>query len=172
MADFYGTVAGYKAYQTLRGRTIDVSVTDPMIQAALQVGSEWLDGHYGPAWSDGWTFKSGQRSQIREWPRTGFVDYNGYAIANDEIPREVENSTYEATQRQIAATGSLTIDYTATPYRMAQVDGAVRVEYNLMADVGDLQPQIAIIDQILYPLLKSAYASGNLSRLGGAVDRV
>lgn len=172
MADFYGTTAGYRAYQAARGRTIDAGVTDAIIQAALQVGSEWLDGHYGPAWSDGWTFKTGQRAQIREWPRTGFVDYNGYAIANDEIPREVENSTYEATQRQIASAGSLTVDFAASQYKSAQVDGAVKVEYNIATDVNDLQPQIAIINQILYPLLKSPYAGGNLSGMSGVGERV
>lgn len=163
MPDFYGTVAGYKTYQEDRGREIEDSDAD--IQVGLLKASEYIDGRYGPTWASGDTYKTGQRAQVREWPRVGFVDVYGYPIDNAEIPREIENATYEAAMREIATPGTLTKDFTPSKYKQAAVDGAVSVTYNTALSAQDIQLQIPELDAILYPLLNgpSAVVTSSLS---------
>lgn len=165
MADFYGTLDGYKDYMTARGRATDLS-DDDEINAALLVASEWLDGTYLTMFMG---LKVGGRAQIREWPRTGVVDIYGYAIPSDSVPREVERATYEAAQRQVDKPGSLTLDYVPNKYKRASVDGAVSVEFAGVTSSADIQAQFTIIDQILAPLLMES--AGNYSSLSGDVAR-
>lgn len=172
MADFYGTATGYRAYWTARGRVVDPTLDDDDIQAALLVASDWLDNRYRPIWGNGWTFKVGQRDQVREWPRSGYVDYQGYGVDSTTVPIEVQNATYEAAYRELASAGSLTKDYTASKYKSASVDGAVSVTYNTDIIAADVQLQMPEIDAILYPLNASAYANGNLSGKSGRAERV
>lgn len=170
MADFYGTAAGYEAYLLARNYP-PTDATDAEIEAALLVASEWLDARYGPMLAAGCTNKTGGRAQVREWPRAGFVDVYGYAIGQTEIPREVEHATYEATLRQLANPGSLSVDYTPSKYKRAAVDGAVSVEYAGYSSAYDLQTSIPIIDGIMYPLI-SSQTGANLSGLSGKAVRV
>lgn len=145
MADEYGTDAGFRTYHTARGSDV-VAFTDPAIAAARLVASEWLDSRYKRSFPG---LKVGQRSQIREWPRTGAIDSNGYVIVSDSIPTEVENATYEAALRQLISPGSLSVDWTPNKYRRASVDGAVSVDYREFSSAAEVQTQFAIIDEIL-----------------------
>lgn len=170
MADFYGTVAGYTAYVLARDYDVPIK-TDDEIEAALLVASEWLDGRYSSVWVSSGTFKTGQRAQVREWPRNGYVDVYGYALSSTEIPREIENATYEAAIRELANPGSLTVDYTPGKYKQVSVDGAVSVTYAGFTSAYDTQLDIPIIDGIIAPLV-NGFQSGNLSGLTGHVYRV
>ncbi len=170
MADFYGTAAGYTAYALAREYDVPASTEDE-IEAALLVASEWLDGRYSSVWVNSGTFKTGQRAQVREWPRNSYVDVYGYPIGSTEIPREIENATYEAAIRQLANPGSLMVDYTPGKYKEVAVEGAVSVVYAGFTSAYDTQLNIPIIDGILYPLT-AAYGGGNFSALTGHVYRV
>lgn len=169
MPDFYGTVQGYTAYMEARGRFVDPD--DEAVQQGLLIASEYVDGRYAATWVNGNTYKTGQRAQVREWPRVGFIDCYGYAIGNDEIPREVENATYEAAARQIAKPGSLRKDFSPSAYKQASVDGAVAVTFNSAATAADVQLQIPEIDAIMYPLVNGPSASVT-SSLSGKILRV
>ena len=160
----YGTVAGFRAYHIARGRNTD-EWDDDEVEAAKLIASEWLDGRYRGQFPG---LKVGQRAQVREWPRNGGVDRDGYAIPAGSVPAEVENATYEATLRQLATPGSLSVDWTPPKYKRASVDGAVSVEYAMFAGAADVQTRFIVIDDILATILTGC---GDTSSLSGATAR-
>jgi hypothetical protein len=164
VVDNYVEVTPFRAYHTARGRDTSQWL-DPAVIAAGLVASEWLDGSYRASFPG---TKVGYRAQVREWPRTGADDADGYAIASDSVPQEMYNAAYEATYRELTSPGSLLKDYTPGKYKRASVDGAVSVEYATFNAASDIQTQFAVIDQILAPILTG---EGNLSSLSGAVGR-
>lgn len=169
MADFYGTAAGFIAYHTARGRATAIAdFDDPEIEAALLIASEWLDGKYFVNFSG---YKTGQRDQIREWPRYGTFDNEGFSLPSDAVPREVENATYEAALTQLVSPGSLSVTFTPGKYKSARVEGAVSVEFAQFSSAFDIQTQFPIIDAILAPIL-SGYGSNAFSAMSGAGVRV
>lgn len=171
MADFYGTIQGYKDYHTTRGRATEIATQDDTeIQAALLVASEWIDAQYRSVWISTGTTKVGQRAQIREWPRYAFVDAYGYAVPSDSVPIEVNNATYEVALREVITPGSLSQDFTPAKYKSASVDGAVSVTYNTDISATDVQIEIPVIDGILAPLL-GFEGVGNMSAMSGRVVR-
>lgn len=175
MPDFYGTAANYKAYVEARTGTAPAQA-DAVIEAALLVASEWLDGKYASSFISApsnspirygvgvyaSTYKTGGRDQIREWPRMGFTDRYGYPIPNDQVPREIENATYELTKRHLATPGSLQVDVQPSAFKRVSVDGAVSVEYAGLS-AAELQLQIPVIDGILANLLASGSEISGMS---------
>lgn len=155
---FYGTATGFLAYCLARGIT-PASTDEDVIEAALLVTSEWLDGVYRSYFPGE---KVNGRSQDREWPRTGAVDAYGYVIPDGIIPVEVENATYEANIRQLANPGSLTVDFTTSKYKSVTVHGAISVDYDQSLDASYVQPNFPKVDQILYPILITDVLSGAL----------
>ena len=149
MAEFYGTVDGYRQYCFDRN-TNNVNHPDDKIQAALVVASEWLDAEYRGSFPG---LKVGLREQVREWPRTGAQDIYGYAISEASVPVEVVNATYEAAIRELTSSGSLSVDYTPARYKRASIDGAVDVEYRHFDSPSEAQTRIMIVDQVLRPVL-------------------
>lgn len=177
---YYGDVAGFKQYCEDHAYDVPATVDDDQIIGSLLVASEWLDGHYRAAFmaplkgqpmmyrgtylGDIGTYKSGRRAQVREWPRTGFIDSYGDPIANDEIPREIISATYEVAFRQCITPGALWKDFTLGAYRQVSIDGAVSVTYNVALSAADIQLQIPAVDAILSALLGSiAGVQGGLS---------
>lgn len=165
MAECYGTVDGYRLYCFDRNN-LHANDPDDKIQAALVVASEWLDSQYRNSFPG---LKVGQRAQVREWPRTGAQDIYGYAIDQTTVPVEVINATFEAAHRELDNAGSLSVDYTPSRYKRASVDGAVDVEFRHFDNVSDVQVRIAIVDQILRPILTSQ--QGMLSNTVGQAIR-
>lgn len=171
MADFYGTVQGFEDYITARGYEIPAVADDEDIAISLLVGSEWLDYRYISNWISSGTYKNGGRAQVREWPRSGYIDAYGYAVASDAVPFEIERATYEAALRNLNALGSLMKDYTPNKYTQASVEGAVSVTFADFGSAYDTQLQIPVIDGILTPLLGSVLTA-NVSSLSGATLRM
>lgn len=157
MADYYGTVNGYRTYCIARN-SLHSNEAEDKILAALLVASEWIDATYRASFPG---LKVGLRAQVREWPRTGAQDIYGYAISENSVPTEIENATYEATHREIESQGSLSTDYTPAKYKTASVNGAVSVEYRAFDSAAEAQTRINIVDQILRPVLTGI--SGTLS---------
>lgn len=160
MPDFYGTAQGFRDYHEARGRNVDGFDDDPEVEAGLLVASEWLDARYGSSFPG---TKVGMRSQTREWPRNSAADRDGYVIPADAVPVEIERATYEATLRQLAAPGSLSVDWTPSKYKRASVDGAVSVEYAGFSMAMDAQTRFTVIDEILAPILSLDRGSSMLS---------
>lgn len=158
---FYGTVVGADDYHTERGNTAWTAITDEDAKtAALVVASEWIDGKYASSFGG---LKVGQREQVRQWPRNSAQDRDGYAIANDAVPVEVEHATYEAALRQLAAPGALAVDVTlAQGIREVAVEGAVSVKYAGGSSIYDYQLSIPAVDRAIAPVLTGASSSSGL----------
>ena len=167
MADFYGTVADFKTYHNARGNVI-AAYEDDDIQAAILLASEMIDFRY--FYTDYIGDKTGGRDQVREWPRIGAYDKDEHVIDSAEIPREVENATYEAALKHLASNGVLFVDYTPPKYKSVSVDGAVSVTYSEFGSSSEVQTRFAVIDSILYPLLR--YSGAGYSVLSGDSVRV
>lgn len=165
---FYGSVAKFKTYHQERGRT--VSWTDPVIEAALLVASEWLDGAYAQLWVG---TPTGGFTQERLWPRTDATTNTvpPYTFTDSEIPVLVENATYEAAFRQATSPGSLLVDFTPSKYKSVRVEGAIQAEYMNFFQSSEVQTQIAVVQTLMYPLI-NASAQAFFSILSGPVTRV
>lgn len=149
MVDFYGTAAGFTAYHTARGTDVSAYTDDTEIESALLVASERLDGMTSGMWMG---YKVGQRDQTREWPRSGVVDADGYAVSSDTVPDEIDRATYELALRQLASPGALMVDYTPSKYTRVSIEGALSVSYASVS-AGDIQTQYPVVWQILSGLI-------------------
>lgn len=161
----YGNAEDFKKYHQERNREIPESWTDSYIDSALLMASEWIDHNYGSFFVG---YKTDGYKQEREWPRlSAYVKYYPYTTINsNEIPREVEQATYEVAFREATNAGSLNADFKPNNYKAVSVEGAVSVEYNTSLSGSDLQLQIPIVDKILYYLLTSCDSdySGKVTR--------
>lgn len=151
MADYYGTASGFRAYLTARGITLPTgSDNDTTVNARLLVASEWLDARFRESFPGR---KTNGRAQLREWPRIGASDEEGYTIDSAVPPVEVEYATYEAARRDFASQGILSKDYTPNQYQRASVSGAVSVDYTNFNSASETQIQIQIVIDILSRIL-------------------
>lgn len=179
----YGDVTGYKQYALDRNwPAATTAFDDSDILSALLVASEGLDNRYRSSFSG---YPTGQRAQVRAWPRAGAwataggdlrpvygSQYftNGYAIPIDEIPDEILRATYEMARRELATPGALSKDFTlANSFRQVTVQGAVSVTYAGATSAADAQLVIPIVDGILQPILTGI---GAVSGLSGRTVRV
>jgi len=162
----YGNTTDAKAFWTARGYTVPGSWSDANIDKARLVVSEWIDARYAAGFAGE---KTGQRDQVREWPRAGSHDVHGWAFENDEFPRELLDAVYLATFYQMTTPGTFSVTYTPPKYKRAAVDGAVSVEYVQFNYAYEIQAQYPLIDQAIAPII--ARAGGNLSMLSGAIGR-
>lgn len=159
----YGTVAGYHTYHTERG-TLNGSHSDAKVLEALLVASEWIDNNYRSMFPG---LKVGMREQVREWPRSGALDYYGHAVSSVGTPVEIVNATYEAASIHLAGTVALSVNFTPAKYRSVSVDGAISLEYANFSNSQEVQTQFKRIEEILALLItiKGAANSG-LSGVG------
>lgn len=156
--DFYGTAAGYTAYHTARGRDVS-GQTEPDIEQALLVSSEWLDGSFD--WPG---YKVGTReTQTRDWPRSWVHDRDGYLVDHLTVPTEIEHATYEVAYRYLADNTVLSPDFTPEKYKRVTIDGALSVEYRGL-DAAAAQKQFPVLGVILASIIggraTSALSSG------------
>jgi len=161
----YGTVEGALEYFAARGVST-VGWDDHSILADLVVASAYIDGRYRQRLMSGaWVsmfpgVKTGGRAQELEWPRTGATDYAGEEIPDDEIPREVEQATYEAALLNHNDPGSLAPAWIATSQVVKEKVGPVEVQYSDASSSGPWPanfPVFPLIDGIIAPVLVSGF---------------
>lgn len=168
MTVIYGTRAGADAYHLARNRPAWAALDNDAKDAALLLGSEYVDGRFRARFSG---TKVGGRAQEREWPRDDAVDRDGNELVNTEAPFEVINASYEAALREALSPGSLRPDVTPAKIKKSEtVFGAVSVDYVAGATAADLYPVVVVIDQIIAPVLVAA-ASTVSDLSGGSVRR-
>lgn len=159
MPDFYGTAAGFKTYWTARGGDALVLATDDdQIEIGLLIASEWIDAAFRGQFEG---LKVGGRNQIREWPRIGVQDIDGYYVG-EALPREVENATYQAAYRQLKTPGIFYRDYTPSKYRNVAITGAISVQF-AVGSAFDFQTQMPAIAAVLAPVLIGGSSFSGLS---------
>ncbi len=154
----YGDVDGFVAYCEAMGYALQaVSPTSPSdeLKGALLRGSTYIDGRYRVQFPGK---RAGGRSQVREWPRTGAYDAECNAIADDVVPDEVIEATYEAAFREEENPGSLTPDFVGTDVVTSEKVGSLAVTYanSSTTRACDAYPVVGTIDAILAPLLGAA----------------
>lgn len=165
MADFYGSVAGFKTYHTARGNAFEDN--DPSIQSALYRGSASVDGLGVKPMPDGsymtlWPgIKTGGRQQLRAWPRDGGADNEGNEIPAGVVPVEVEQATYEMALREQVAPGSTAPDYNPSGLVKREKVDVLETEYFGASDVAPganpVRPVISVVMELLAPLLLPDY---------------
>lgn len=161
----YGSVSAADTYHTARGNTTWTG-DDATKTIALVRASDYIDGRYryqlpSGAWASMFRgTKTDGRSQDAEWPRTDATDYEGEEIADDTVPTEVLNATYEAALRELVTPGILSPDFVPSEQAKREKVGPVEVEYfgTMGADGKPAnRPVIPAIDEILAPLLIRPY---------------
>lgn len=168
---YYGNVDDFKTYCMSRGKSLPETWTDEMIESALLVSSEWLDGEYENIFIG---YKANGYKQERSWPREAAVvqSYPYYLFAKDEIPAQIEKATYEAAFRNLTSPGSLQVDFTPNQYSSVRVEGAISVEYNSsLTYASDIQTEIPIIQTLMSDLIDYD-KPGSFSRVSGRASRV
>lgn len=146
MPDFYGTEADFDAYCEARG----ITPADGDVEPALLRASVWIDGMFRSRFSG---TRTEGRDQVRQWPRTGATDVDDEDIADDEVPVEVEQATYEAALRELTRPGSLTPDYVASTQVKRKKVGPIEVEYRDAYGADAVRPCVSVVEDILAPLL-------------------
>lgn len=161
----YGTLEGALAYHTARNNDAWLNAPDSPDSpddyryAALMRGSDYIDAVYGSRYPGS---RTDGRAQDRPWPRKNATDQEGNEIADDEVPVEIEQATYEAALRELESPGSLLPDYIAAErVRRERVEGAVEIEYSdkFQGAAGAI-PVVSLIDGILEPLLGKKTKTG------------
>lgn len=170
MSNKYGTASGFTLYVVERNYSAPAA-SDDDIESALVVASTWVDSRTRSAVDSSSSYKTGGRDQERDWPRTSWIDRDGYAIPAGAVPREIEQATYEAALRQLRSPGALTVDFTpGKAIRQAAVAGAVSVTYAGGGSVSDAQLMIPTVDAILASLIGDRRSTS--SSLSGGTLRV
>jgi hypothetical protein len=162
---YYGSLAGFRAHHTARGVTTS-AYADAAVLIQLLVASEWLDAKYRSRYSG---IKYGNRTQIREWPRSDAYDVHGWSIPYDSVPVEVEAATYEVTLKVLQTPDVLNKDFAPSKYSQVSVTGAVSVQYMNSRDIADVQTRFAIVEQAVSPVLTRG--NGALSAVSGDTYR-
>lgn len=172
----YATVAEATTYLTARGKDDEwMLVADQ--EAAIALGSDYVDQRFRKKTASGWQSmfsgrKSGGRSQYREWPRDGAVDYYGDEIPDGVIPDEVKYAAIEAAL--IAGQDGTELFPPTVPGEQGAVTkekvGPIAVEYaepqqSDSTDLGaEYLPTFPEIQRIIAPLLTGpgagVYSSG------------
>ena len=148
--NIYGSVSGFRSYHLARG--IDIgSYTDAKIAAQLLNATEWIDATFRNDFQ-GWKLEP--FTQEREWPRTGVVDYYGYAVLSTVVPVQIERATYEAAFRMLQNANAFNPVVTGNKYKRVSIDGALSVEYANQT-IESMREQVPIIGQVLSALLES-----------------
>lgn len=158
MPDFYSTVAEADAYHEARGNTAWAGTAKEaaLLRASVYIDSLGLQQLPSGTWVSRFPgVKTGSRAQVREWPRTGAVDYEGTPIPAGEVPIEVRQATYEAALRELTEPGSLNPDYVPASLVKRDKAGPWEEEYFAPAEgTNPNQPILSIVLALLAPVLR------------------
>lgn len=164
-ADAFISLTYFKAYCDARGHTYG---TDTLIEQAIIRATDFLSDSYH--WQ-GFKLKERGHSdgeQALAWPRTYVQDRNGYAVASDIVPDEVQRATAEVTRRELETPGAMTPDYTASERVKSERVGSLAVEYDMTrTDAESVRPVLLVVRDLIGPFLKR----GTGSRIVGSAAR-
>ncbi len=111
----------------------DVTIDDDEgTDAAIMRASTWLSSF--PDWDGSMT--CGRGLQGLAWPRSGVTDCNGDDVPDDEVPLEVQHSTFIASMAEIASTGVLTPTITPGKQKKRVKVDVIEEEYMTPKDQG------------------------------------
>lgn len=109
------------------------------------------------------------RDQALAWPRTQVFDQEGYSVAFDAIPTEVQQAVAEIALRELAAPGAMTPDYTPSERVKREQFGPVAFDYDLSrTDAESVRPVLLVVRDLIGPLL----GPGRGSNIQGSAVRI
>lgn len=121
-ADAYISLADAEALYLSRNGTA-WSGTDTLKEAAIRRATSFVDSLRfvgSPV---------GKRAQALQWPREDATDRNGFDIAEDELPEEVETATGILAFVELETPGALTPEIDRTGLVKSETVGPISVEY-------------------------------------------
>jgi len=110
----------------------DIPASDTDTDAAIMRASSWLSTF--PDW-DG-EMACGRDLQGLAWPRSGVTDCEGDAVADDEVPVEVEQATFIASLAELTTPGVLTPVITPGKQKKRVKVDVIEEEYMTPKDQG------------------------------------
>jgi len=161
-ANGFVAVAYADAYHLLRGNTTWTGA-DALKEAAIVRATFYLSNAY--AWQG---LRRRSRDQALAWPRVDVFDQEGYAVAFDAVPTEIEQATAEIALRELLTPGAMTPDVTLGNQKvLTEVKG---IKWTPLAQPGarNMVPVLNVVTDLIGPLL----AQGGGSMIQGSAVRV
>lgn len=114
-------------------------------------------------------YKISARSQALAWPRSGVVDSDGYSVASDEVPDEIEQACAEIALRELVTPGTMTPDYTPSDRVKSEKFGSVAFDYDMsVSGPESVRPVLLVVRDLIGPLLMKNQGT----RIAGSAVRV
>lgn len=167
-ADAFISLAYFKAYCDKRGKSY-ASYADALIEEAIVRATDYLSESY--RWRGFKLKERGHRDgeQALAWPRSYVWDRNGYTVAQDEVPTEIEKATAEVTFYELGSPGGIQPTYTPHDRVKSEKVGPLATEYDLSrTDADGARPVLLIVRDLIGPFLDSAAGSlvvGQVARI-------
>ncbi|NLS03616.1 hypothetical protein HGP14_09620 [Rhizobium sp. P32RR-XVIII] len=99
-------------------------------------------------------YKRQGRPQALAWPRVDVTDREGWGVAFDAVPVEIQKATAEVALRELVSPGSMNPDFLASEQVKREKIGQIEVEYlNANASAQSARPILLIVQDIIGPLL-------------------
>lgn len=153
-ADAFISVEYADAYHAAMGNA-EWTGAEPDKEAAIRRATAFLSNSY--QWQG---YKRKGRPQALAWPRYDVVDCEGWGVAFDAVPIEIQKATAEVALRELVSPGSMNPDVIASEQVKREKIGALEVEYlNANTSPQSARPVLMIVQDIIGPLLRKG--SGN-----------
>jgi len=131
-------------------------------EAAIRRASALLTNGY--RWQGN---KVNGRDQTMAWPRYDVVDEDGYAIASDAVPREIQQACAEIALAELVTPGVMTPTVVLSDRVKSERVGPLSVEYqNARTDAGADRPVLLAVGDLV-----GRFLSGSSSGLFGRSER-
>lgn len=166
-ADAFISLVYFKAYADKRGRSY-AAYTDTQIEQAIVRATDYMSESFN--WA-GFKLKERGNSdgeQALAWPRTYVADRNGYDLADDIVPSEVERATAEVALYEMANPNGMQPAYVAHDRVKMEKVASIAVQYDLSrTDAEGARPVLLIVRDLIGQFLDNRGGS----RLSGRTMR-
>jgi hypothetical protein len=156
-ADAYISIAYADAYHLNMGNTAWVALSGK--EEAIRRATAILNGY-------SWQGRKVKSDQALDFPRSGLVDGDGYAISSSIVPSGIEKACAEFALREAVSPNSMRPDFVATKAEKRVKVDVLEIEYaNPAMTAAGAMPVVTIIGSLIKDYLSKTAAFG-----GGAVS--
>jgi hypothetical protein len=151
-AESYLSVSGLQTYCANRNLSLGNTVEVNVLEAALRVATEYLEGRYYGKWYG----TPSTETQALSWPRENVSKPSGGFYAVTAMPAALLAATAQIAQREVTNPGSLLPDSVSSQRIKSKSVGPVSVTYadSSSSSSSDL-PNMPVVEDLLRPLLSS-----------------
>lgn len=133
-------------------------------EAAIRRASAFLDASFH--WKG---YKINGRDQAMPWPRSGVVDKEGYPVAANVVPVEIQRASAEIALKELVSQGSMTPEFVASERIKSEKVGSLATTYDLTrSDPESVRPVLLIVQDLIAGLLEggaeTSYLFGEAAR--------